>query len=166
MRIQDIISSLGNRWIIYLIATWAAILIFAILIIYYLGQNQLQQYQKVELSQAIEMLKEKKKLLDEGKKQVNLEDAKLSMILSDILTASSKSNVSLGQTEIAEVISRENYSAQPIIITAKGDYNQIGTFVNLLEKNLRFQILDVQLSTKESKAEGIVCRIKVEFVII
>ena len=166
MRIQNIINSLANRWVIFTLITWVILAVVIIFVFTNNWKSETLRNQKIELSREIEMLSEKKDYIEAGKEKLNLEDKKLSVILSDLLSASKKSGASLGETQIAEVIEHDNYRSLPVTISIKGNYNQIGKFINLLEKNLQFQIMEVNLSTKETKGKGIICTIKAEFVII
>jgi Tfp pilus assembly protein PilO len=167
MRVRNIIDYLASRWVILTIISWAIIIVMASNVISFHSQNETLGNQKVELTREIEILTQKKDYIEAGREQFKfLKDKKLSIILSDLLSASNKSGAMLGETEIGELISHDNYQSLPITISVKGSYNQIGTFINLFENNLQFQISDINLSTKESKGSGIICRIKAEFIII
>lgn len=117
-----------------------------------------------KLSNEITLLSAKKNQIESSMDELNMKDKKLSVILNDLLSASKKSGVLLGETSIAELNEEENFRSLPLSISVKGNYNQIGKFINLLEKNMCFRINEVKLSTKEKKVRGIVCTIKAEFI--
>ncbi len=166
MRIQNIIRSLTSRWFVFTYIMWLILL----LSIFYCGMYGYKyinlKHQRIQLNNEIKMLVEKKEYVQAKKEGLNLDDVRLSAILSDLLSVSKKSGARLGETEVSTLIERDNYKAFPVTISIKGSYNQIGRFVNLVEKNLRFEVQEVNLSTKETKGIGIVCEIKAEFIIL
>ncbi len=164
MRIQNIVNALTSRWIIFTIITWSIVILAGGSVFTYHRNKAALKHQRIQLLSEIETLSKKRDNISAGKEQFNFEDRKLSAILSDLLSASKESGACLGETEIEELVRHDNYQLLPVTITVKGDYNQIGKFVNLLEKNVRFKILEVNQSTKETKGSGIVCKIKAEFI--
>lgn len=166
MRIQTIAKIITSRWIIFSVIAWATLMAIAVSVIVSYLHGESLRAQKIELTKEIEILTIKKNCIENEIQELDLEDKKLSMILADLLSASTISGASLGETQIANVIENEQYRALPVTISIKGTYNQIGRFVNLLEKNLQFKIVDVHLSTKETKGAGIIGTIKADFVII
>ena len=117
-----------------------------------------------KLSNEITLLSAKKNQIESSMDELNMKDKKLSVILNDLLSARKKSGVLLGETSIAELNEEENFRSLPLSISVRGNYNQIGKSINLLEKNMCFRINEVKLSTKEKKVRGIVCTIKAEFI--
>lgn len=166
MRIQNIVNHLTNRWVLFILITWSILILTAGSVFVYYFKNVTLKNQKIQLNEEIKILSEKRDCIDTEKERFNLKDKKLSAILADLLSASKKSGARLGETGIAELIEHETYQAFPVTISIKGNYNQIGRFVNLIEKNLRFKILEVNLSIKETKGAGIISKIEAEFIIL
>jgi len=166
MRIRNITDALASRWVILTIIIWVGTIMVFGFVLAYSSKNENLRNEQIELNQEIQILSEKKNYVEAGKKNFTLEDKKLSIILADLLSAGKQSGVALGEMQIAELTEHDNYRALPITISMKGDFNQIGKFVNLVEKNLQFQILDINVSTKETKGIGIICKIRAEFLII
>ena len=164
MRIQDFYSNLRSRWISLTIATWFVLILLAGTNFLLYSRIEAMKAQKIQLDTDIALLKEKKERIEFSMNELNLEDKKLSAILNDLLSASKKSGALLGETSIAELNKEESFNSLPLNISVKGNYNQIGKFINLLEKNMCFRINEIKLSTKEKKIKGIVCTIKAEFI--
>jgi len=166
MHIQNIVKSLNHRWAIYTILAGLVFIVLSVTGIIYYSRTSDLEIQKLALKQEIETLKKKKIELEKAKKSLNVEDKKLSMILTELLSASKKSGVNLGETEVGDFNDKENFRVLPITISVKGDFNQIGRFVNILEKNPRFQTKGINLSTKETKGIGIIGQIHVDYVFL
>jgi Tfp pilus assembly protein PilO len=166
MRIQDIFGSLANRWIAVTIIVWVITLAIATSNGWFYFETKLLCAKIDHTKHEIEVLSEKKRLLNQERVELEIEDKKLSMILTDLLTACKKSGVYLGETKVAHATEHEDYASLPITISIKGSYNQIGKFLNLIEKTLRFKVLEVGLSTKETKSQTIVGKIFVEFMVL
>ena len=164
MRIQDFYSNLTSRWILLTIASWLVLILVAVTILLLYTRTESMKKQKIQLNTEIAQLAEKKDRIEASMNELNMEDKKLSAILNDLLIASKKSGALLGETSIAELNKEENFSSLPLNISVKGNYNQIGKFINLLEKNMCFRINEIKLSIKEKKIKGIVCTIKAEFI--
>ena len=164
MRIQDFYSNMRSRWISLTIATWLVIMLIAGTVLLLYSRTESMKKQNIQLNTEIALLKEKKERIESSMNELNMEDKKLSAILNDLLCASKKSGAMLGETSIAELNEEESFNSLPLNISIKGNYNQIGKFINLLEKNMCFRINEIKLSTKEKKIKGIVCTIKAEFI--
>lgn len=166
MRIQNIPGSLTNRWILLTIVAW--LIVFTIVctnaFTYLDGKEANDQIKRMQ--REIESLNKKKRAIEQNTIELDLSDKKLSMILSDLLQACRKSGANLAETKVGLLTENMNYECLPITVTINGDYNNIGTFVNLMEKNLRFRILEVNLSTKETESRSIVSRILAEFIVL
>lgn len=166
MRIHNIYSTLTNTWVILAIVTWLILILTAGSVLTFYSKAEILKSYKNQLNRDIAVLAEKKDRIESSMSKLNLEDKKLSAILTDLLSASKKSGARLGETSIAELSEQDDYKLLPVTISVKGNYNQIGKFINLVEKNLRFNVIEVNLSTKQTKGAGIICKIKAEFIIL
>ena len=164
MRIQDLYSNITSCWVIFTIAIWLVLILTAGSVLLFYTRTESMKKQKEKLNYEIILLAAKKDRIELSMSELNLADKKLSVILNDLLKASKKSGALLGETSIAEINEEENFKSLPLNISVKGNYNQIGKFINLLEKNMSFRIREVKLSTKEKKTKGIICTIKAEFI--
>lgn len=166
MRIHNIYSTLASPWVILSIVTWLILILIAGSVLTFYGKAETLKSYKNQLNLDIAVFGEKKDRIESSMSKLNLEDKKLSAILTDLLNASKKSGARLGETSIAELSEQDDYKSLPVTISVKGNYNQIGKFINLVEKNLRFNVIEVNLSTKQTKGAGIICKIKAEFIIL
>jgi Tfp pilus assembly protein PilO len=164
MRIQDLYRNITSRWVLLIFATWLVLILTAgTILLLYAGTGSMNR-QKEQLNNEIALLSAKKDRVESSMNELNMEDKKLSAILSDLLSASKKSGALLGETSIAELSKEETFKSLPLNISVKGNYNQVGKFINILEKNMCFRINEIKLSTKEKKLKGIICTIKAEFI--
>jgi Tfp pilus assembly protein PilO len=164
MRIQDFYSNITSRWVILTLVTWTVLILTAGSVLLFCTKTESMKKQKEKLDYEITLLAAKKDRIESNMSELNSEDRKLSVILNDLLKASKKSGALLGETSIAEINEEENFKSLPLSISVKGNYNQIGKFINLLEKNVCFRIREIKLSTKQKKVKGIICTIKAEFI--
>ena len=164
MQIQDFYRNITSRWILLTLVTWVVLILTASTNLLLYSRTESMKKQNTQLNTEIALLKEKKERIESSMNELNVEDKKLSATLNDLLSASKKSGVLLGETSIAELNEDEDFSFLPLNISVKGNYNQIGKFINLLEKNMCFRINEIKLSTKEKKVKGIICTIKAEFI--
>lgn len=167
MRIQDKYRDLINIWIIFIIISLSIVIGITCVAISSYSHSIALKNQCKTLNKEIERLEENRIQVQTSKKKFNLGDDKLSTILSTLTSASKKSKASLGEISISEEIERGDYKVLPITLAIKGNYNQIGRFINTIErKDIRFQFWEIELSTKETMGRGIICKIKGEFVIL
>lgn len=167
MRIQNKLKSLINKWVILVAVSWLGIIILAINVLAVYSENQnLGNYCK-SLANEIKRLEKNRAQLMMNKQMLGLEEERLSTILAGLTAASKRSKVSLGEISVREESEREGYKILPITLSVKGNYNQIGKFINIIEREeMRLQFWDVRLSTKETKGRGIICTMKGEFIIL
>jgi len=167
MRIQDKYRDLINIWIIFIIISLSIVIGITYVVISSYSHTIALKNQCKTLNKEIEGLEENRIKVEDSKKQLNLGDERLSTILAILTSASKRSKASLGEISISEEIEREDYKVLPITLAIKGNYNQIGRFINTIErKDIRFQFWEIELSTKETMGRGIICKIKGEFVIL
>jgi Tfp pilus assembly protein PilO len=117
------------------------------------------------LNREITMLETRQKEIESKKMVLNITDEKLSLILAGLMKAGKKANLMLGEISIAEEKEREGYRVLPVTVVIKGNYNQIGRFINILEREeqrLQFQAID--LSTRETSGTAIIAKLKADFI--
>jgi Tfp pilus assembly protein PilO len=166
MHVQIIAKSLKSNWTIFAILIGLAIIIVSITGIMYYEKDVDLNNQQAVLKQEIEILKITQTELETVKKYLKIEDKKLSLVLTELLSAAKKSGVNLGETEIGDIGDKDNFRVMPVMISVKGDFNQIGRFINILEKNPRFQTKEIDMSTKETKGIGIISRIRADYILL
>lgn len=167
MRIQNKLETLINKWVILVVVSWLVIIILAIIVLTSYFKNQSFSTHCKKLDNEIEMLEKNRAQLTHDKQMLDLGDERLSTILASLTAASKKSKASLGEISVSEEVEREGYKVLPITLSIKGSYNQIGKFINIIEREeIRMQFWDVQLSTKETKGRGVICTMKGEFIIL
>jgi Tfp pilus assembly protein PilO len=161
MRIQDIFGSLSSRWVIFTLVTWLAVSAVTVLNAAFYYRTQFLREQVTQVQREIDILSKKKAVWEQ-----HMVDKRLSMILADLLSASKQSGVHLTETKVALLDEQKNYAALPIEVKIMGTFNQIGIFVNSIEKNPRFRILEINLSTKGTEAKAIVGKVVTEFIVL
>jgi Tfp pilus assembly protein PilO len=166
MRIQDIFGSLSSRWVIFTLVTWLAVSAVTVLNAAFYYRTQFLREQVTQVQREIDILSKKKAVWEQHKVEVDMVDKRLSMILADLLSASKQSGVHLTETKVALLDEQKNYAALPIEVKIMGTFNQIGIFVNSIEKNPRFRILEINLSTKGTEAKAIVGKVVTEFIVL
>ena len=167
MRIQIKLGTLINKWVTLVVVSWLVIIILAIVVLTSYFKNQSLSTHCKKLDNEIEMLKENRAQLAHDKQALDFGDERLSTVLASLTAASKKSKASLGEISVSEEVEREGYKVLPITLSIKGSYNQIGKFINIIEREeIRMQFWDVRLSTKETKGRGIVCTMRGEFIIL
>ncbi len=107
------------------------------------------------------ILQERQKKIEEQKVILNIKEDNLSRILGLLIRSSKNSGALLGEISLGQRMEYRNTMAIPLTITIKGNYNQIARLVNNLEReDIRFQLTEISLSTKETKGIGIIGRLK------
>lgn len=167
MRIQDKFGALINPWIVFVLSVWLANITLIYAVITGNIKDKIYETQYQELNCQFNTLQEKLKQLKDRKVIMKIDDERLSTLLSLLVKASSKSDAGLGEISIGTVAEYEGNKALPVAITIKGNFNQIGRFINNLEaEDARFQFCEMELSTKETKGAGIMCKLKGYFIIL
>jgi|YelNatPaOPRAMG01_1025707.scaffolds.fasta_scaffold07014_2 Tfp pilus assembly protein PilO len=113
------------------------------------------------------ILQERQKKIEEQKVILNIKEANLSKILGLLIKSSKNSGALLGTISVGHRMEYRDAMAIPLTITVKGNYNQIARLVNILEReDIRFQLIEISLSTKETKGMGIIGRLKGYFALL
>lgn len=167
MRFQNKLGPLKNTWTLITVFSW----LVAVGFIYWAARayfyNIELQEQIHQMDQEIETMKRNLDNLEKTKHILSTGDEKLSAILANLTAASQESKVSLGEISIGEELPRESYRVLPITVQIMGTYNQIGNFINIIDRgDQRFQFWDLRLSTKDTKGKGIICKMSGEFIVL
>jgi hypothetical protein len=166
MRVHLDLKNLTNRWIVLTIAVWSILALLAVVITMVVFKTSDLHSAEDLLERDIHSLTVARERIEQEKTRVGFDDKKISEILTELVTSSKRAGVRLGETELGDVESRGTHIVIPVTVSIKGNYNQIGMFVNILEHNLRFKIMEVSLSTKETKGSGILTKLHAEYVIL
>ncbi len=167
MRVQDKFRALISPLTIFVLFIWliTCILLYNAFLIYIKNKTYIIQCQ--ELQSKLNILQEKSKQLKNKEISFNLKDERLSAILSLLVSASKKSDAQIGEVNIGTEMENMDNKVLPLIIVVKGTYNQIGRFINNIEReDPRLQFNDIELSTKETNGLGIICKLKGYFIIL
>jgi Tfp pilus assembly protein PilO len=164
MRFQDIYHTIKNPVVIKIAAMWGLVGAVGIFSAFLWIKAIIIQDEHISLKQQIEILTKKRSFLESDSIEMQVEDIRLTMILVDLLEARKQSNIHLMEASVSDEVLSETYARMPLTVTLRGTYNQIGMFVNALEKKPRFKIIEVNLSTKQKKRSGIIGEIKADFI--
>lgn len=167
MRFQNKLGPLKNTWTLITILSW----LVAAGSVYWAARSYFYnielQEQIRQMDREIETMKRNLDNLEKTKHILSDDDERLSAILANLTAASQKSKVSLGEISIGEELPRESYRVLPITVQIMGTYDQIGRFMNIIDRgDQRFRFWDVMLSTKEAKGRGIIGKLTGEFILL
>ena len=164
MRVQDIGRILTKRWQILTVLLWV-LMIAAGLVVFAVWNRTARINQNILAIQAeIAELEIRQQMIEQNQSEVQFEDKQLSALLSDLFGACKASQTRLGETAVLDPKDGEGYESIPISVSVRGTYNQIGRFVNRLEKANRFRIKELNLSSKDHKGLGILGKLKAEYI--
>lgn len=167
MRIHDKLRALINPWFLFTISIWMVVLGMACAALAGYTKNLFYKSQMQELISQFNVLQVKNEQLRNSKFVLNIDDEHLSTILSILIKTSREAKVGLGEISIGTEIMYGGNNALPLTISIKGSYNQIGRFINYLEReDVRFQFTEIELSTKETQGLGIIGKIRGYFIIL
>lgn len=164
MRFQAVYHTVKNRWVIMIICLWTLIAAVAVSSLVLWVKSLAMQDEQITLAQYIEKLEKKKQFFENHPGNLQSDDVRLTAILTDLMEAREKSRIQLLETSISEEMTLETHTVISVTISVRGTYNQIGMFVNLLEKNQHFKVVDLNMSTKQKERSGIIGKINAEFI--
>lgn len=165
MRFPDQFRHLIKPGIIITAVIWVIAALLLITAVQAIATNRAYHNRITALNREITMLEARQKEINSQKQVLNITDEKLSLILASLMKAGKKTNLQLGEISIAEEKERDGYRVLPVTVVLKGNYNQIGRFINILEREeprMQFQAID--LSTHETSGTAIIAKIKADFI--
>lgn len=117
------------------------------------------------LTSEIMAMAARQEALNIRKDSLKISDDRLSPLLAGLMRAGRKARLQLGEISIGEEKPRDGFRIIPLTLTMKGTYNQIGRFVNYVEREeIRLQFQAVDLAIDDKTGTGIIAKLKAEFI--
>ena len=165
MRISDKLRIITKPWVIAVFLIWSASGFLSWFAAAGHIRNIAKEKECTKIRSEITRLTELKVKLTVHQAQFTIEDERISAILNGFMSAGKKTNIGIGEIKIGEESERDGYKSLPVTVTIHGDYNQIGHFINTIEREQgRYLIQGIELSTKETKGAGIIGKIIGEYI--
>ncbi|OPX18416.1 hypothetical protein BXT86_01275 [candidate division WOR-3 bacterium 4484_100] len=164
MYLYDKFRDLIGHGVVNIAVPWFLIVILLYLAVFTCSHNRSLRLRIRRLKQEISELEKISSQVEVSRKVLSSPDERLSAILNTLNTAGKWAGIGLGEVGIGDELERDGYYVLPISLVIKGNYNQIGRFINWIERcDNRIQFTQIRL---ETKAGRIVCELKGEFIIL